>query len=348
LLACKIARLHFPLVGVPIMFHLRLVEPVLGARDCRKSLVRRNCSAFTLIELLVVIAIIAILIGMLLPAVQKVREAAGRAQCQNNLKQIMLAVHNFNGTYGTVPPGWFYAWGWAVNGYGTGYMGNLTRSPDGTQWGTLQYMLLPYIEQNNLYTACHGDTSRSINGGDNLYAAFRSTVIKTYLCPSDASAPSGNINDQGDASCSYACNLLVFDPKVNRDLVKAMPDGTSNTVCWVERYLNCPDNGSAPAWAMGPPDPGPWQDLPVYGDSNYGFGFPNAAFTYTNGSKVITFQVAPPQENCLWQVANSAHTGAMQVGIGDGSVRGVAPSISATTWVNACTPKDGNPLGPDW
>jgi hypothetical protein len=58
--------------------------------------------------------------------------------------------------------------------------------------------------------------------------------------------------------------------------------------------------------------------------------------------------VAPAQQNCIFQVANSAHTGAMQVGIGDGSVRGVASGISPTTWVNACTPNDGNPLGSDW
>jgi prepilin-type N-terminal cleavage/methylation domain-containing protein len=304
--------------------------------------VRRNSSAFTLIELLVVIAIIAVLIGMLLPAVQKAREAAKRAQCQNNLKQIGLAVHNFHSTYSKVPLAWYNAKGWVQT---VAWNGNV-RSPDGTTWGTLQYMLLPYIEQNNLFTACHGDTSRSINGGDNLYAAFRSTIIPTYICPSDQSAPSGNINDQGDASCSYSCNVVVFDPTKNKDLLNAMPDGTSNSVCFVERYLNCPDNGSAPAWAMTPADPGPWQDLPVYGffgTSQYNDPGPTS-FT-SNG---ITFQVAPAQSACMWQVANSAHTGAMQVGIGDGSVRGVSSSISVTTWVNACTPNDGNPLGPDW
>ena len=107
---------------------------------------RRIRTAFTLIELLVVIAIIAILIALLVPAVQKVREAAARTQCANNVKQIGLAVHNFAGVYKRVPPPWWWdtaAWG-SPNWFSDSM--KLLGKP-----GTLHANLLPYIEQDGLY-----------------------------------------------------------------------------------------------------------------------------------------------------------------------------------------------------
>jgi prepilin-type N-terminal cleavage/methylation domain-containing protein len=121
----------------------------------------RKKGGFTLIELLVVIAIIAILIGLLLPAVQKVREAAARSKCSNNLKQISLAVHNFQSTYGKIPP----AEGTAT-GIGNNY-GNAT-NPSGTS-GTVFYYLLPSVEQGNLYTLSNGN---SMNVGSTIVPLF--------------------------------------------------------------------------------------------------------------------------------------------------------------------------------
>src|SRR5262245_531458 len=119
--------------------------------------------AFTLIELLLVITIIAVLIGLLLPAVQKVREAANRAQCQNNLKQIGLACHNANDTHDRMPPGI----GWYPGAKAGAY-------------GVLFFHLLPFIEQDNLYRSsfANGFFSPSNN-------QVSARPIKTYICPSD-------------------------------------------------------------------------------------------------------------------------------------------------------------------
>ena len=154
---------------------------------------------FTLIELLVVIAIIAVLVGLLVPAVQKVRDAANRMSSSNNLKQIGIALHNCHDTNNKLP---------TVHGCfpttGNGDDWNNKRIP--AAFGTQQYFLLPFIEQNNLYNS----TQVNANGGQPSHSWNLNTPVKTFMAPNDSSLPADGLTWGGRGATSYSANWHAF------------------------------------------------------------------------------------------------------------------------------------------
>jgi prepilin-type N-terminal cleavage/methylation domain-containing protein len=291
-------------------------------------MLRSSRAGFTLIELLVVIAIIGIMVGLLLPAVQKVREAASRISSSNNLKQLALACHNYHTTASKFPP--MYT------------TGNPT--------GTVFYFLLPYIEQDVLF--------QQSNGSVYFNNTFQ-TPIKMFQSPSDSSAPDGILDPSNPwGTSSYAANYQLFGNPDAGDNAGNMAgtcsfatitDGTTNTIMFAEKFGRCGNFGNL--WAHGNWETN-WMAMFAYGSRNGLLGYTTSVTEGGQPGKVglaSLFQTGPDELiDCDPTRAQTTYAGGILVALADGSVRNVSSGISALTWWSAVTINGDEPLGNDW
>jgi prepilin-type N-terminal cleavage/methylation domain-containing protein len=298
----------------------------------RRTLSPRRCRAFTLIELLVVIAIFAVLIGLLVPAVQKVRRAAARSQSSNNLHQMVVGLHNLaNDHNSSLPPSYGF------------FPSNM-----GGRQGSLFCFLLPYIEQDPLYNQINPPPG-GVFGGMNT-TVTPPTInpiavdVKTYDAPLDPTNPAGS----NPGLTSYASNWLAFNSG-GMALPASFLDGTSSTIFLMERF------------AVGNLTTTVGTTTTVTQQSHYWnlpntYIFPSYKPAVMGGVGVVTtpaIYTGLPQFGVVPTTADDTRpqgfeTTSIQVGMGDGSVRSVSAAISSSTWYSACDPADGQPLGPDW
>jgi len=328
---------------------------------------RHDRKGFTLIELLVVIAIIAVLIALLLPAVQQAREAARRSSCQNNLKQMGLAMHNYHDTHLVFP-----------YGHQSELAGASHRRDCWFQ------RILPQVEQSGLSNAYEGETPRTEyihNMTANAAVAYiPQTAVTMFTCPSDGASPGKGANGgstafQGNYAVCAGVGVFTMDNTVNPPVITITDrntistsdrgglfyqnskhgirdciDGTSNTLLASEGIVR--GNGMSS-----------WGDLGGYwGGAPHGsFGFSTAEVPNTSvpdrvyTCKAATYPGAPNQAPCesgntlgltgRYNFARSYHTGGVQGALADGSVRFFSNSIDRQTWIKLGLRRDGQVIG---
>jgi prepilin-type N-terminal cleavage/methylation domain-containing protein len=296
--------------------------------------VRRPSRGFTLIELLVVIAIIAILIALLVPAVQKVRGAAARTQSLNNVKQMSLATHGFHDARKFMPPSSYTDYSYNFNGTIYNYTS--------TSGGTL-FLILPYIEQEPLYksaksssTFTSGGVTYNYNYTGYGYGSTYSAVVPIYVNPSDPTCADGFVSGTSVAgysvnasalpsiykySYNYGGSPYSYSSGTKVNLASGFPDGTSNTVILAEHYGKTTYTYS-------------------YSGYTYSYDQPNY-WGYTSFDKTSIIQDNPRPEDAIYSYVQAPRSEGIIIGLGDGSSRLISSTISTTTWQNACDPRDG-------
>ncbi len=323
---------------------------------------------FTLIELLVVIAIIAVLVGLLLPAVQKVREAAARMSCQNNLKQITLAAMNFESTTGYLPPG-------GLVSPNAPSPGTTLPTPDAGPYTGCLAFLLPYIEQNNIYAQLPGGLFQygtttgawayntppfSSDGNATGFPAVCNAVIKSYLCPSDNAQDSSVTTGVVDfnmwwlnttVSPNWYYDYVLYTPKFGAEL------GATNYIANGGSGLDAPVSawGGASNAAFLTSCVGPFvknsktkltaitdgtSNTLAFGECTGSIGPPNARdykLSWMGSGAMWTDWGIPTDNNVVhFYMFSSKHAGIVQFSMCDGSVRGLPKGVtSAAAGYNA-------------
>jgi prepilin-type N-terminal cleavage/methylation domain-containing protein len=313
----------------------------------------RSRRGFTLIELLVVIAIIGILVALLLPAIQRVREAGNRTKCQNNLRQIGLALHNCQSTYKTLPPA-------------TGFYPN-PAGGSGSGYGPITFFLLPFLEQEGLYEGSLDKTTgmHDVRSANNALGVLPGTLAppKVFLCPSDPSLRD-NIDGLGigyplwGSSC-YAANWQVFGRARNPSatnlygwqsyptLGASFPDGTSNTIAFAEKYAfgtNAPHTTFTPLGALWANNDNPGDCFSPAFAVTFDFGGTYAQYA----PAPAMFQVKPSPFETVSDInlASTSHD-TMQALFADASVRSLSANIDPNTvWWPLLTPAAGDEPAP--